>query len=368
MQAPQATELVQSASGLVEAILTGIHRHLGEELNASCELRSFRPTGSGVQDFESLSVRFERFPIVGEIATRSRVAVSVQVDQELRFLLQAPTRGIGQHNPLVLRVEGLHLPALPEAVDIRRTLRATLGTDVTPQQAYGWWKENKDERYPLQDSKFHRVVESLLEQKGMKLLGEQVAAESFWGYVHTHDLDIALFKFMLDSRAPAPGIAVIAELGAPADEADRFDRRIVEEITKKMLREKRRSAEKLAPSGINVGAMIHGPGAGQPGATVKVVTKLLSAAEWWGCGKDSWHQFDETWDCTDKKDMLGRVTKQQGRIIWRTQDGPPKATPAKPSSQSRACGAGLNPSLIALFFLSSAIAMLLISRFADGFS
>merc|ERR1719229_1648597 len=100
----------------------------------------------------------------------------------------------------------------------------------------------------------------------------------------------------------------------------------------KLLRESRRVAETLAPSGINVGAMVVGPDAEQPGAIPHVVAKLLSAAQWWSPGKDGWHVHDETWNCTDAKDRFGRVTRTQGRVIWRSgEDGQPARRPSSHS-------------------------------------
>mmetsp|Transcript_40177 Transcript_40177/g.81086 ORF Transcript_40177/g.81086 Transcript_40177/m.81086 type:complete len:265 (-) Transcript_40177:155-949(-) len=211
------------------------------------------------------------------------------------------------------------MPTLPDCVCARTQMREELGHGLNPTTAYEWWEQNRHTRFPLQTSKFHRVVESLLEQRGMKMLGGQVAADSFWGYLHTSDLNIEVLNFHFDRRIPG-GISMAAQLRPPKTPAEAADREQVKVITKQLLRSNRSSADRLAPSGINVGAMIAGPEAGQPGAHPRVVAKLLSGAQWWGAGADSWHRWDETWLCTDKKDLLGRVVQQQGRIIWRESD------------------------------------------------
>merc|ERR1712129_656322 len=98
------------------------------------------------------------------------------------------------------------------------------------------------------------------------------------------------------------------------------DRRAVKVITQKMLQQRAR-AEKFAPSGINVGALVFGTEVGQPGACPRILSKLLTAAKWYSQGKDgTWHEHDITWNCTDRKDMFGRVTEENGRLIWRLQD------------------------------------------------
>merc|ERR1712129_556042 len=98
------------------------------------------------------------------------------------------------------------------------------------------------------------------------------------------------------------------------------DRRAVKVITQKMLQQRAR-AEKFAPSGINVGALVFGTEVGQPGACPRVLSKLLTAAKWYSHGNDgTWHDHDVTWNCTDRKDIFGRVTEENGRLIWRLQD------------------------------------------------
>jgi len=256
-----------------------------------------------------------RAPLIGEVATRSRVSVNVQIAQSLRFALQHLPE-LPREQPLSLRVDGLDMPTLPDCVCARAQAREELGQGLNPTTAYEWWEQNRHTRFPLQTSKFHRIVESLLEQRGIKLLGSQMCASSFWGYLHTTDLNIEVFQFHADRRVPG-GVALTAQLRPPKTPAEAADREQVQVITRKVLRANRASADRLAPSGINVGAMLAGPGLGQPGAHPRVIVKLLSAARWWGPGEEGWHRWDQTWLCTDKKDLLGRVVQQQGRIIWR---------------------------------------------------
>lgn len=316
--------LVDAACNFIEKILVGVHDHL-PDLHADFEVKALqinvnRPPVEREQELVILEVKFATCsPLVGEIATRSRVAVSVHITERLRFALQHPPADLFKE-PLVLCVKGLDMPTLPDAVLACTQLREELGQGLNPISAYEWWEKHRHKRFPLRSSKFHRVVESLLEQRGMKMLGTQLCAESFWGYLHTTDLSIQVFEFHLDRRMRG-GVTMTARLRDPRSAAEAEDRVQVKAITHKILENNRASADRLAPSGINIGAMICGPEVGQPGACPRVIAKLFSPAQWYGPGEDSWHRWDESWCCTDRKDFLGRIVKENGRVIWRMQNG-----------------------------------------------
>lgn len=348
--------LVNSAGGLVQGVLSGIHGHLGDKLGrVDAEVSAVSP--GTPQDLLSISVKLEP-RVFGELATRSRVAVSVHVDKDIKFVLQAPSCS-SDSRLLTLRVQGLNLPALPEAVEIRRRLRDRLGSEMQPLAAYRWWRGNHDTECPVDKSKFRWVVESLLEQRGMKLLGEKTNYEAFWGYLHTTDLNLARFEFLLDRRGD---VELRANLNEPKDDQEARDRKIVKDITMGQLKANRKSGEKLASSAINVAAMLFGPAVGQPGARAEVITKMLSGAKWWGPGQDGWHRYDKTWECTDRKDMLGRVIESQGRIIWHTEG---HTTTAPPTWQLEAADdrSPMAAPTIALFILSLVMALMVHSRF-----
>jgi hypothetical protein len=321
------------------------------------------PPGT-LQDLLSISVRFEP-RVTGELATRSRIAVSVQVDGELTFTLQVPSRLSSAQPRLTLRAEGLNLPALPETTEIRRRLTVELGSEMSPQPAYRWWMAHKDREYPTSGSKFRRIVESLLEQRAVRMLGEKQNSEAFWGYLHTTDLNVTSFEFILDKRVRPGGVALVARLGKPRDQQEDRDRAIVREITIKNLKESRKAAERCASSAINIAAMLYGETIGQPGAKVEAVTKLLSAAEWWGPGRDGWHRHDETWECTDKKDALQRVVKKQGRVIWHTEHHTTTAPLAGQLEVDKSTAASPGVGAVALILLLSAIALMLYSRLSS---
>lgn len=335
--------LMDAACGLVEGLLLGINQHL-PNVQTHTELRTRTATDGMDTDLVRFSIRFEEAPLEGEIATRSRVAVSVRIDECLCFGLQQPKLNgsdpRGEGPPLVLSVSGFNMPNLEDCRRVREQIKQDLpGDKFKPDSAYDWWVQNKD-KFPPQSSKFHRVVESLLEQRAFKLLGRKIAVESFWGYLHTCDLNPDVFVFQRDKRIKPRGVALTVRLKPAADEQEQQLRDRVQEITKGKLKSDRRAADKLAPSAISVGAMICGPDIGQEGAKPEVVTKLLSAASWWGCGEvnDSWHSLDLTWKCTDRKDYMQRVVESQGRLIWRVAgsvESPMSRHPTKPKPLGR---------------------------------
>jgi len=312
--------LVAAACRFVEAVVSGIHEHLPQVEASSRVSAALRPedcpsSAEAQREVAILMVRFDSAaPLVGEIGTRSRVPLSVRVQGDLRFAISLPHAQ--SQSALELRVDGLEMPVLEDAETARVRLKQDLGQSLNPMSAYAWWEQHRHKDFPLQHSKFHRVVESLLEQKGMKMMGTKICADSFWGYLHTTDLSVEVFEFHLDDRTRT-GVAMTARMRAPKSPAESDDRAKVKDITRKMLKNNRASADKLCPSAISVGAMLAGPEVGQPGACPHVVAKLFTAARWWGRGEDAWHRHDESWLCTDKKDWLGRMVEEQGRLIWR---------------------------------------------------
>jgi len=174
--------------------------------------------------------------------------------------------------------------------------------------------------FPLSRSKFHRLVESLFEQKALKLAGKSVRVEAFWGYLHTVDLNMQALEFCMDHRRKK-GVSASVRLRSALSQMEEEDRRRVKVITQKMMLQQRARAEIAAPSAINVGAMLCGAEIKQPGACAAVLAKLFTAAKWYSEGNDgTWHNYDKTWNCTDRKDMFSRVTEENGRLIWRVED------------------------------------------------
>merc|ERR1711920_281503 len=79
----------------------------------------------------------------------------------------------------------------------------------------------------------------------------------------------------------------------------------------------RGKGEFFARSVMNFTAMVYGADVGQPGAQAKVIAKIFTGASWWGAEHGGWQQLDETWLCRDRKNRLGIVTQETGRVLWR---------------------------------------------------
>merc|ERR1719264_784879 len=100
---------------------------------------------------------------------------------------------------------------------------------------------------------------------------------------------------------------------APEDAAAEL---VARKIIEKLLKTQRSVGSRVCASAINAGAMKYARGIGEPGANPRIVAKLLSPARWWGPGADAWHLHDRTWLCTDRRDYLGQVVEEQGRVLW----------------------------------------------------
>lgn len=302
-----------AACDLVENLLLGVRLHLPEVI-AECTITG-KPAGdTSVEnaDLLSMEVHFSHGPIVGEVATPSRFCHEVHLMQNMRFTLHLPRVKAGEEQLLVLKVSGLEFPTLPEMDGLRNKIKEVLGPDFTGEAAYSWWLQNKDKELPLAKSKFHRIYESIWGLPGAKMLPLQVALDFFVPFLIGTHVTPEAFTFHMASDmvrmtcSKAPGrtpeeIELIKQLTPLAQEC---------------LRRNRTGGERAAASSTNFGAMFHGPAIGQPAASALVITRLLSAAKWWGPGARGWQQLDQTWQCRDRKNRVGVVVERQGRIIW----------------------------------------------------
>jgi len=317
--------LMDAACTLVERLLVGVQEHLPTvkaqyELQVSpLDLNKTPPDAE--QEMVVLEVGFHTDNVLaGEIATRSRIAAYVQLKPRLRFALARPHCDNSGVQPLVLFVDGLELPTLPDCVQVRNSMRAELGDSMSCTTAYEWWEQHRHKRFSLSRSKFHRVLESLLEQKSFKLMGKALATDYVWNTLHTTDIRVQALEFCVDPRQIA-GVSVSVRARPLLTQMEEEDRRLVKAFTQKTLLEDRARADRFAPSAINVGAMLYGAEVGAKGACPRVLAKLFTAAKWYGKKDDgTWHSYDVTWNCTDRKDIIGRVTEENGRLIWRLQD------------------------------------------------
>lgn len=252
----------------------------------------------------------------------------MRLAEEVRFAL----RKADGAERVVLLVSGVCMARLPDLVDIQRAAFTELGDKLDKYSLLQWWMQNKDVHAPVEQSKFRRVGESIFSIRAFRALPNSVQAESFWGLFHASDSDLREFMFYFDD---AREVRVLAKIAPPKADEEHLWRENAA-ISRKTLQEQRETASTFASSAINVGAMLYASEVGQLGAKASIIIKLYSAADWWGEGSSGWQRWDKSWLCTDKKDMLGRIVKPQGRILWRGELG--SVTPSVQVNRGRKAG------------------------------
>lgn len=315
----------ESACGLIDALLTGMTRHLREvradaEVWAAATVPASGSCGAGGRSrVLALTVRFDAAPLVGVIATRSHLACDVCLDASVCFaLLVPPSASTEDMEPLVVEVEGFYFKIAPEIRPLRWKLATELGDKYDPTHVYEWWHENIDEAWPINSSKGRRVMEALFGTRSFQATVPQgIKATTVWALINGVSTSIRTLEFYNDSKH---GLRVSARRGPPvepetAEEVERCD-----EILRTTLVRDEMAGEIFAASSFNFVRLIHGQSVGQPGASVAKLTKLLSAAHTWGPGTDGWQRFDETWQAVDEKNVLGRTTRENGRLVWKASD------------------------------------------------
>lgn len=266
-------------------------------------------------------------PLLGEFATRSRIGSFLQLEEEVSFALQAPCwseASVGsrtdQKKPptLNVRVSGLSFEPLPGAVDLRTRMKAALGDGFCKASAYTYWQEHRDKLCPLRDSKLRRVIEAMLDLKSASLIPLENKQDTIWGYVHATAQRWESLEFI--PPVGKGGVTMAARLRPLVADLEETEAEACGgEVCRKVLLQNRQNGlgEVFAASAFNLLRLYHGQQVGECGASVKKITKLISAARAWGVGKDGWQREDDTWQCVDDKGWLGRGGSEQGRVIWR---------------------------------------------------
>mmetsp|Transcript_3951 Transcript_3951/g.11447 ORF Transcript_3951/g.11447 Transcript_3951/m.11447 type:complete len:441 (+) Transcript_3951:91-1413(+) len=306
-----AEQPLAAACHLVESILMGVHAHLPNAI-VDVDLGA-GPPGA----LASISVAFAGGPLVGEIATRSRQPIELRLQQRVSFSIRRPEGIDFGRQPLLLEVSGLEQHVLPEIAELRRRLQVEL-VDVPdgwhPRNTGTWWLKRRETDFSLETSKLRRVCDSFTEVASLPAYFQGMA---FWGYLHVTSRRYEAFEFYVQGGEVS--VTARTHLMCPGDEA-------ISEVGRALCRDLltvyRPLAEHFAASTVNMGALFEGHALGQKGANPAKIAKLFSAARRWGPGEDGWHQLDETWLCVDKKDCLGRVVEEQGRMLWHAPGAP----------------------------------------------
>jgi len=296
-----------SACTLLEKFLLGVQTHL-PDLSIEAELRKNACAELPI----TLVVRFPE-PLIGEIATRSRLCWDSHLQKEVSFTLAL--RSKFAHPSVMIQVTGWFGITFPELRALEELLIQDLGDSFCKKTVYNWWELNKDTSGPmtdLQHSKFRRVVASLFETATAKAVFMRHHKEdALWGYIHSFDFEIESLCFTNES-----GTRLTANVRM-LEQIDCANKKVMDFLGTRTLQQDRVLAQLVAPSSINWLAALYGHSIGQPGADVAKMIKLFSAATVWGPGSDGWHKYDHTWTLVDAKNMLGRVKTEQGRTVWR---------------------------------------------------
>jgi len=305
------------ACGLIEALLTGMSRHLSKvrvepELWAAPNIPASGSCGAG-EKVLSLTVRLDPAPLVGVIATRSHLACDVWLDSLVRFTLLSPPSSPEQ-GPLVIEVQGFFFKIAPEIRPLRWKLARELGDKFDPEHVYEWWLDNIQEAWPINSSKGRRVMEALFGTRSFQMtVPNAIKATTVWALINGVSTSIRALEFSNDSSSV---LRVSARRGSPIEPETAEEVEHCDEILRTTLVRDEMAGEIFAASSFNFVRLIHGHSVGQPGASVAKFTKLLSAAHTWGPGTDGWQRFDETWQAVDEKNVLGRTTRENGRLVW----------------------------------------------------
>lgn len=286
-------ECCSVACAFVETLTLGVVRHLPD---VQVEARVSRHEESC-----SLNVHFGSLPIIGEIATRSRIPFDVWIASDLRF-------SMSKTDPVKLHISGLQMIPLADVRKFRELYRES----QEESSVYQYWMNSKDE-FPLETSKLRRIIQSLHDQTGFRFLPETQQVITIEGFTKDEDgFKLTGFTF----RECGKNVAMTLHeepIGSAevARERNEWGKKIFSDpINRKM-------GEKFSASALALGRLKFGHALGLEGANPSLVMKLFSAATWWGAGSAGWHQFDHTWTCTDHKDSFGSIVEEQGRIIWR---------------------------------------------------
>lgn len=317
------SEAWKHSFSIAAALLRGIHQHVPRVVRsvefaegADCKPYYSKLPSGGRGVVATVCVKLSQKEVYGEIATRSRIGAYVRLGSEVIFAHHEPPTDLSTE-PLLLEVYGFDFPVLPEIIKLRRHLKQVLGQDYSRKSAAAWYEKHKDEFCPLKDSKLRRILASVFEVHSLMFLPEWAVSRALWGMLNICTLTYIGFEFWDEGKN---GIRVTVQSSTPADPDDVECLQNARDLFQLQASAPgdRQIGERLFKSGYSVGSMNFGRALGHPGAKPDVIAKLFSAANLWGPAKSGWQSFDDTWLCTDRRDHLGQVAEEQGRIIWIT--------------------------------------------------
>ncbi|CAL1148054.1 unnamed protein product [Cladocopium goreaui] len=300
----KGSQVALTACDFVEGFLRGLEAHL-PDVQVATQIIENQPSSVTLQVQLLNSVQ-------ATIATRSRIVYDVLLKDEASFTL-SHQKGDSDQQEVCLEINGLEFWPLEDSVQLRKTLRELLGDDFTRTSVYQWWEEHKEEVCPLNSSKLRWVIESILGLRTVSAVTPPKGKEKMlWGFLHARRMVVERFTF----REDCDRVRVTATVEAPRTDEEIELQAEWDELIAEMPQHELKLGEYFMSSSMNWLALFNSHLIGQSGADAARIIKLLSAAKRWGPGPDGWHQNDETWTCVDQKNLLGKITLEQGRVIW----------------------------------------------------
>lgn len=305
--------LWNAAADFVEAFLGGIFQHLPDsrkEVSVSCE--------EAAQNADALSITIRlNALLVAEFVTRTRFPHEIHLAEVVSFTVERPRKDAPG---LTLVCRGVTVPPLEEVVVLRDKLEKECGCfeSLSLDEVFDWWCRNKDVLCPLHESKLNRIYESIMGRFSVRSVApKNTMKEYIRSLLCATTATVEQYHFFHgDSKVK---VRMSGTRSNPPDPVARKQMLIASRYASEALKTNRALGEVFARSLTNMGALFYGESIKQPLADANAIKKLFSAASWWGPGKSGWQRFDKTWLCTDRTDSLGRVTQEQGRLIWHLQ-------------------------------------------------
>ena len=143
-----------------------------------------------------------------------------------------------------------------------------MGEGFTPAGVGRWWAAHKEGEFPLASSKFRRICDSF---QAMSSLPAALQGKALWGYLHAVSRRVEALEY----HAEGPDGVAVSGRTSLCDAEDAAAAAVATEMCHEMLRMHRRLAERIAPSTVNVGALLEGHAVGQPGAAPAKLAKLF---------------------------------------------------------------------------------------------
>ncbi|KAL3893317.1 MAG: hypothetical protein SGPRY_014316 [Prymnesium sp.] len=269
----------------------------------------------------TLTIRL-RHPLSGEIATRSRVPVSFELESVIRISAE-----VDDHKAAVLRLQGILLAPIEGASDLyKRLLPVWHGCESTQskaEKAWEWWCSHKQQ---VEDTKLWRLIESLAGLRTASLIPSQGFIDIIMGCICVTRSQATTLRYSFFGASSTPQVKCTTahdpSISDPSSKhydpdaewksmtaRDIATRNVTDSVNREL-------AEKFAKSGINFSLLFSDlEKKGVKGANPEVIAKLFQQSLAVGgathldrmIGAMKWQRDDLTF----------KATGDHGRVLWR---------------------------------------------------